>query len=582
MANHFNMEKRLMAAALWAIVSLFIGTVVAQTTLVSYKFKFGLASNPTPAGYIRVSPKNLYVQADTTIAGYYGFENWKHCRLGAVDRGGSDTLHRDFITNFDSAKTGVFYHNSPFYFSVNVPEGKYRAKVTMGDPNDTAITTIKGESRRLLLKDFKTLPGQYITQIFSLIRRAPAIKGSTRSVALDFTNGREDPAICLDWDEKLTLEFNGRRPCISAVEIYQVPDTTGITIHLAGNSTMVEQENEPWTAWGQNLLAFVDTNVFVNNLGSSGLTSSSFISELRLAKICSMMNKGDYLVFEFGHNDSKATGYQTAFVANMTTFYDSAQKHSATMVFITPTARSGDTDSSASIGGAAQLTRTTAATLTGSKLIDLNSAVIHINAATANDIYCHVSADSLWPDQPAVSDGTHLCDYGGYTLAKWIAYQGMRAAALPVRANLYDTAAMFNSSQPLNPAVTTNPDTFATWHLACSLDTIYRHTAATICSTIVTPTGVKQASAVPASIPGYAVSVNALSGTITYSALEAEKAKFIVYSLTGKKLIEKSAVVTASQNSMQWEELGRLPQGTYFLEMEVNNRNRAKTSFQKM
>lgn len=158
MANHFNMKNRLMATGLWAMVSIFIGTVSAQTTLVSYKFKFGLASNPTPAGYIRVSPKNLYNDADTLVAGYYGFENWQHNRLGVVDRGGSDTLHRDFITNFDSTNLGALYLNSPFYFSVNVPEGKYRVHVTMGDPNDTAITTIQAESRRLLLKDFKTLP----------------------------------------------------------------------------------------------------------------------------------------------------------------------------------------------------------------------------------------------------------------------------------------------------------------------------------------------------------------------------------------------------------------------------------------
>ncbi len=143
--NRFGMKKRLMAATLWAMMPVFAGTTGAQTTLVHYKFKFGSTSNPTPAGYIKVSPANLYTKAYAvdTVVGYYGFQNWQHNRLGVVDRGGSDTLHRDFITNFDSADImpAVFYHNSPFYFSVNVPEGKYRAKITMGDPLDTAVTT---------------------------------------------------------------------------------------------------------------------------------------------------------------------------------------------------------------------------------------------------------------------------------------------------------------------------------------------------------------------------------------------------------------------------------------------------------
>ncbi len=589
MTNRFSRRSSFRAAALWAMLPIFVGVVGAQTALVSYKFKFGLATNPTPAGYIRVSPKNLYNPADTAIAGYYGFENWKQNRLGVVDRGGSDTLHRDFITNFDSTKLGVLYNNSPFYFSVNVPEGKYLVRVTMGDPQDTAVTTIQAESRRLLLKDFKTLPGQYVTKVFPVIRRAPLIAGSTKSVGL---TALENPKICLDWDEKLSIQFNGKRPCISALEIDQVPNTTGTTIHVSGNSTAMDQEDDPWTCWGQMIPAFFDTNVFINDDATSGLTSSSFIAQGRLSKLCSMMHNGDYLTFEFGHNDSKTAGYRAAFQQNMQYFYDSAVAHGATMVFITPTARNGDNDSATSIDSAAFYTRQEAALLTGSKLIDLNAAVLHLNTAIPNELYCRIAANAtLWPDQPATNDGTHFREYGGYELAKWVAYQGMRAAALPVRTNLYDTAGVFNSSAPLNPTATTTPDTLYTyvgtdttwiWNVSCATDTVLRYASATICSTIVTPTAVRQASALPASVLANSIAVNALSGSVTFSAQEAGKARFIVYSLSGQRLMQKNALVTASQNSMQWEELGRLPQGTYFMVMEINNQSRAKTMFQRM
>ena len=449
-------------------------TAAAQTTLVHYKFKFGAASVPAPAGYTKVTPANLYNKAypADTVNGYFGFHNWQHNRLGAVDRGGSDTLHRDFITNFDSSGLGAFYHNSPFYFSVNVPEGKYRVAVTIGDPQDTAITTLKAESRRLIVKNLRTAPGRYVTRYFNAIRRDPAIKGTATSVGLDYSYGREDPNICLDWDRKLTIEFNGRRPCISAVEITQLPDSAGITIHLCGNSTLVEQEDEPWTAWGQMLPAFFDTAIFTNDLASSGLTSSSFLAQRRLAKICTMLRPGDYLFFEFGHNDSKSSGgiSTTQFQANMQICYDSAQKHGATMVFVTPTARYGDNDSSTSIGGYAELTRTTAKSL-GAKLIELNAAVIHMNTALGTSLYCRVAASQLWPDQPATdgtgstsAEATHFCDYGGYELGRFIAQKGMKGAVLPLlTAHLLDSTLVFNVNNP--------PDTFSKWDLPYSTDT---------------------------------------------------------------------------------------------------------------
>ena len=261
------------------------------------------------------------------------------------------------------------------------------------------------------------------------------------------------------------------------------------------------------------------------------------------------------------------------------------------MVFNTPTARNGDADSATSIDSAAFYTRQEAALLPGSKLIDFNAAVIHINNATPNVIYCRIGTSGLWPEQPATNDGTHFCQFGGYTLGKWIAFGGMRAAALPVRAHLLDTAGVFNASQPLNPAVTTAPDTLYTyvgtdttrhWQISCGTDTVLRKPSATICSTIVTKTDIKQAVTAPVSGAANSLSVNALSGKITFSGLESGNAKFIVYSLTGQKLLQKIVAISPAQGSLQWEELGALSQGNYLLEMKINGKSRAKVGFQKL
>src|SRR5690606_7282391 len=101
----------------------------------------------------------------------------------------------------------------------------------------------------------------------------------------------------LNWDDKLTLEFNGSRPAVNAVEIVPVQDVT--VVFLAGNSTVVDQELEPWAAWGQMIPKFFTQDVVIANFAESGETLKSFEAERRLEKISGLMKKGDYLFIEF-------------------------------------------------------------------------------------------------------------------------------------------------------------------------------------------------------------------------------------------------------------------------------------------
>lgn len=58
----------------------------------------------------------------------------------------------------------------------------------------------------------------------------------------------------LNWDDKLTLEFNGDAPQLTELIIERVENVP--TIFLCGNSTVVDQDNEPWASWGQWCLVF--------------------------------------------------------------------------------------------------------------------------------------------------------------------------------------------------------------------------------------------------------------------------------------------------------------------------------------
>jgi hypothetical protein len=122
----------------------------------------------------------------------------------------------------------------------------------------------------------------------------------------------------LTWDEKLTLEFNGPRPCLETLELERIESVP--TVFLAGDSTVTDQPREPSASWGQMLPRWFRPDVAIANHAESGETLKSFISGLRLAKVLSQIRRGDYLFIQFGHNDEKESWPQTYAEARTTYF----------------------------------------------------------------------------------------------------------------------------------------------------------------------------------------------------------------------------------------------------------------------
>ena len=204
----------------------------------------------------------------------------------------------------------LFRSNRPFYFSVAVPEGNFRVTVGLGDPKERCVTLVKAESRRLVADPVRTAPGQ-ITKLSFIVnvrssRLAPPPVNAPGSNEVRL-NDREQGS--LDWDDKLTLEFNGSHPCVASVEVAEAGNVP--TIFLAGDSTVTDQPRDPTTSWGQMLPRFFTSGVAVANHAESGETLKSFLAEMRLDKILSQIKKGDYLFIQFGHNDMKENWPQT-------------------------------------------------------------------------------------------------------------------------------------------------------------------------------------------------------------------------------------------------------------------------------
>lgn len=197
----------------------------------------------------------------------------------------------------------------PSYFSAVVPmEGNYRVTVTLGDAQRAGSTTIKAELRRLMVARVDTRPGQFITRSFLVNVRSPRIEAvnGVESGWVDLKHPRETVEEAWAWDDAITLEFSGAAPMVQAVVIEPAPAAP--TVFLIGDSTVCDQPREPFASWGQMLPRFFDATIAVANHAESGETFRASLERRRLDKLISVMQAGDYLFMQFGHNDQKQIG----------------------------------------------------------------------------------------------------------------------------------------------------------------------------------------------------------------------------------------------------------------------------------
>lgn len=145
----------------------------------------------------------------------------------------------------------------------------------------------------------RTAAGQLATREVTGNLRTPRI-GEGPPVRL---KQREKDAEAVTWDDRLTLEFSGARPCLRALEIAPAPATA--TVLVAGDSTACDQPAEPWGSWGQMLPRSLKPGVAAANHARSGETIRSSLAARRFEKIFSVMKPGDWLLVQCGHNDMK-------------------------------------------------------------------------------------------------------------------------------------------------------------------------------------------------------------------------------------------------------------------------------------
>src|SRR5262249_30379846 len=131
--------------------------------------------------------------------------------------------------NIYNRETGFgFEPGSQTYFSVAVPEGNYKVTATLGRADGDSQTTVKAELRRLMFENIETKAGKFVPRTFTVNVRTPQIAGGGEVKLKD----REKTTEAWAWDEKLTLEFSGAHPAVSAIEITRADNLP--TIYLLG------------------------------------------------------------------------------------------------------------------------------------------------------------------------------------------------------------------------------------------------------------------------------------------------------------------------------------------------------------
>jgi len=416
-----------LGAAFTLAASLGFAQTAPATPPTSFKFQFG-AEKAAP-GYTLISPTAVYSKE----AGY-GFE--PGAQVTPVSAANSDPLQAGAVTS-----------DRAYAFSVAVPEGNYRVTVTLGDPKAAAVTTVKSEARRLMLESVHTAAGKFETRSFTVNIRSPKIStGGEVNLDSREMNLTTHVAIVNDWDDKLTVTFSDSHPALATMEIKKVNDA--ITVFVLGDSTVVDQPSGG-NSWGQMLTRWFKPEVAISNHAESGETLKGFLKERRWEKVLDSEKAGDYVLIQFGTNDSKKSGPQNIYPnqdfsetyaeANTTykdllkQFVADFEKKGGHPIIVSPPARRGETGNS-TLGAYAKAAGE-AAKEVGVPFVDLNAMGMQLNKALGAD------GTKMYGDQ------THTVDYGSYMFSRCVTL-GIKQSGIPLAKYIVDDLGNFDPTQP--------------------------------------------------------------------------------------------------------------------------------------
>ncbi len=423
---------------------LLAGFLGLQSVQAQKILKYDFGDGKVQKNYTSISAEAVYTEEQ-------GYGVIPYAPIQNMKSGFRGKLNSDYILS-----------DGAFYFKVDVPEGRYKVTVTLGAEDVATRTTVKAESRRLFIHDLQLAAGEqqeltFIVDVFSTY-----VEGNPKGVEL-----KEREVGTLNWDNSLSIEFNGERTALAAIEIEKVDVPV---IFIAGDSTVTDQNSEPWASWGQMFPYFLKVDCAVANYAVSGSTLRHYRASRRLDKALSFMKKGDYMIVEFAHNDQKQKGYEPYddYQKDIKDYCDKIIAKDGQPILITSTQRRNFDKKGKvtnTLGDFPQAMRDYA-TENNVPLIDLNKMSMELYEALgveeSKKALVHYPAGTFLGQEKDFADNTHFNTYGAYELAKCIV-QSIIEQNLSLKKHIKEDFAGFNPNMP------DNPDSFI-WPLSPAID----------------------------------------------------------------------------------------------------------------
>ena len=200
------------------------------------------------------------------------------------------------------------------------------------------------------------------------------------------------------------------------------PNPSARTIYICGDSTVEDHRNEPLGSWGLVLPAFVCKGWTTANFAKSGLAMKTFEEEGRLERVLEHLEKGDWVMIQFGHNDQKIKGEEAenGYTRRLGEWIDRIRKKGAHPVLVTPVERRGfhpahGTQFGKSLAKYAEAVKAVAAAK-GVPCVDLNDASYRMHAKMGVK-----GSRAIQCNNRGKIDNTHHNIYGAYEMARIVA-----------------------------------------------------------------------------------------------------------------------------------------------------------------
>jgi lysophospholipase L1-like esterase len=300
----------------------------------------------------------------------------------------------------------------------------------------------------LMLNQLSIKKGKTVNKIFNVNVRTPKIDDS-QNISL-----KDREKDILNWDDKLTLEFLGDIT-IQSIKITKKDNLT--VVYLAGDSTVTDQDVEPWASWGQFITNYFDDSVVVANYAVSGSALSSFKGSNRLKKILSLIKKGDYLFVEFGHNDEKIKGEGNgawgSYSALLAEFVQAARDKGASPVLVTPTQRRAFNENGTlkETHGDFPAAMRTVAQKSNVALIDVTKMTTELYETWGDEPSRKAFVqypENTFPGQvKALEDNTHFNSFGANEIALCV-LKGIRELDIPLKKQIKKEIPDYNPKKP--------------------------------------------------------------------------------------------------------------------------------------